>query len=156
MPRRRRAVKRIPPADAVFHSQMVSKLTNKVMKCGKKSVAEKIVHDALNIIEVQAKGDPVDVVEQAVKRVTPQVQVKARRIGGATYQVPTEVRSDKGITLALSWLVASARARGGRLMSEKLAAELMDAMRGQGAAVKRCDDVHRMAEANRAFAHYRW
>ena len=156
MPRRKRVVKRTPSADAVYHSQMVSRLTNKVMRCGKKGVAERIIYDALSIIEEQTKGDPVDVVEQAVKRATPQVRVKARRIGGATYQVPTEVRGDKGLALALSWLVISARARGGRSMSQGLAAELMDAVRGQGAAVKRCDDVHRMAEANRAFAHYRW
>ena len=156
MPRRKRVVKRTPSADAVYHSQMVSRLTNKVMRCGKKGVAERIIYDALSIIEEQTKGDPVDVVEQAVKRATPQVRVKARRIGGATYQVPTEVRGDKGLALALSWLVISAKARGGRSMSQGLAAELMDAVRGQGAAVKRCDDVHRMAEANRAFAHYRW
>lgn len=156
MPRRKRVVKRIPPADAVHQSVMVSRIINKVMTCGKKSTAEKIVYGAIDIIEKNSKENPVDIIEQAIKRATPQVRVKARRIGGATYQVPVEVRSDKGLSLSLRWLVISARVRGGRSMSEKLAAEFMDAVRGQGAAVKKCDDVHRMAEANRAFAHYRW
>lgn len=156
MPRRGRVVKRIPPSDAVYHSLMVSRFTNKAMQCGKKSTAERIVYGALRVIEEETKENPVDVVERAVGRATPLVQVRARRIGGATYQVPTEVGGEKGLSLALRWLVISARERSGRSMSEKLAAELMDAARGQGAAVKRRDDAHRMAEANRAFAHYRW
>ncbi|MCD6359057.1 MAG: 30S ribosomal protein S7 [Dehalococcoidia bacterium] len=156
MPRRRRVVKRVPPPDAVYHSVMVSRITNKVMMCGKKSVAERIVCGALKIVEENIKENPTDVLEQAIKRVTPQVRVKARRIGGATYQVPVEVKSDKGLSLALCWLISSARSRGGRTMAERLANELMDAVKGQGAAVKKCDGVHRMAEANRAFAHYRW
>jgi len=126
------------------------------MMCGKKSTAERIVYDALNIIEQQEAKDPVSVLEQAVRNATPLLEVKPRRVGGATYQVPVEVRPDRSFSLALRWLVTATRARTGKSMAEKLAAELSDASKRQGAAIKKRDDTHRMAEANRAFAHYRW
>jgi len=126
------------------------------MKWGKKSTAEAVVYSALDIMEKKGAKEPVTVLEQAVKNVTPQLEVKPRRVGGATYQVPVEVRPERGLSLALRWLVASARARGGKSMAEKLAAELGDASQGQGVTAKKREDTHRMAEANRAFAHYRW
>jgi small subunit ribosomal protein S7 len=134
----------------------VAKLINKVMKCGKKRTAEKIVYGAMELLEQQASKDPVTALEQAVKNATPLLEVKPRRVGGATYQVPVEVRPDRGLFLALTWLLKSARARKGKSMTEKLAAELLDALRGEGATIKRREDTHKMAEANRAFAHYRW
>jgi len=126
------------------------------MMCGKKSTAERIVYDALQIIEHQESKDPISILEQAVKNATPLLEVKPRRVGGATYQVPVEVRPDRSFSLALRWLVAAARARTGKSTAEKLAAELSDASKRQGATIKKRDDTHRMAEANRAFAHYRW
>jgi len=135
---------------------MVSRVINKIMLDGKKSTAEKIVYGALGMIEEQESQSPLTVLGQAVRNATPQLQVKSRRIGGATYQVPVEVRPERSLSLAIRWLVASARARQGKSMIEKLAAELSDASKGQGATVKKRDDTHRMAEANRAFAHYRW
>ena len=156
MSRRSRAIKREIPPDANYHSVIVSRLTNRIMKCGKKSTAERIVYGALSAIEGQESRPPVTVVEQAVRNASPQLEVKSRRIGGATYQVPVEVRPDRSLSLALRWLVASAAARPGKSMVEKLAGELSDAARGQGATIKRREDTHRMAEANRAFAHYRW
>ncbi len=156
MPRRAQAIKREIPPDAKYQSVIVARLINKVMRCGKKSTAERIVYDALQVVEQQESKSPVSVLEQVIKNVTPLLEVKPRRIGGATYQVPVEVRSDRGLSLAMRWLVNSARARTGKSMAEKLAAELSGASKGQGAAVKRREDVHRMAEANRAFAHFRW
>jgi small subunit ribosomal protein S7 len=126
------------------------------MTCGKKSTAEKIVYGALTAIEQQEAKSAVTVLEQAVRNATPQLEVKPRRIGGATYQVPVEVQPARGLSLALRWLVASARARAGKSMAEKLAGELSDAAKGQGTTIKKRDDTHKMAEANRAFAHYRW
>jgi len=126
------------------------------MKNGKKSVAERIVYDALEIMEQQERRDPVSISEQAIRNATPLLQVKPRRVGGATYQVPVEVRPDRGLFLSIRWLVDSARARTGKSMAEKLAAELNEASKGQGITVKKREDTHRMAEANRAFAHYRW
>ncbi len=156
MSRRARAIRREVSPDAKYHSEIVARLINRVMKWGKKSVAEGIVYDALNIMEKKGAKEPVNVLEQAVKNVTPQLEVKPRRVGGATYQVPVEVRPERGLALALRWLITSARARGGKSMAEKLAAELSDASQGQGVTVKKREDTHRMAEANRAFAHYRW
>ena len=156
MPRRARAIRREILPDAKYHNETVARLTNKVMMQGKKSVAERIVYGALQIIGQQGAKEPVTVLEQAVRNVTPQLEVKPRRVGGATYQVPIEVRPERGLSLALRWLVASARARGGKSMAEKLAAELSDASQGQGVTIKKREDTHRMAEANRAFAHYRW
>jgi len=126
------------------------------MRCGKKSKAEKIIYSALDTIEKVESKDPVTVLEQAIRNATPQLEVKSRRIGGATYQVPVEVRPIRSLSLAIRWLVASADARPGKSMAEKLAGELSDAAKGQGATIKKRDDTHRMAEANRAFAHYRW
>ena len=156
MPRRAQAIKREIFPDAKFHSVIVARLINKIMRCGKKSTAERIVYGALQIVEQQESKTPVSVLEQAVKNATPLLEVKPRRIGGATYQVPVEVRPDRGLSLAMRWLVNSARARPGKSMVEKLAAELSGASKGQGATIKRREDTHRMAEANRVFAHYRW
>ena len=156
MPRRSRVIKREPLPDAKYHNVIVAKLINKVMENGKKSVAERIVYNALQIMEQQERRDPVSISEQAIRNATPLLQVKPRRVGGATYQVPVEVRPDRGLFLAIRWLVDSARARTGKSMAEKLAAELNEASKGQGVTVKKREDTHRMAEANRAFAHYRW
>ena len=156
MPRRARVTKREIYPDAVYQNEMVARVINKVMLCGKKSKAEGIVYDALRIIEQTERKDPVSVLEQAVKNAIPLLEVKPRRVGGATYQVPVEVRPDRGRSLALRWLVKSARARAGKSMAEKLAAELTDASRGEGVTIKKREDTHKMAEANRAFAHYRW
>ena len=156
MPRRARATKRNVFPDAKYENVTVSRLVNRVMLSGKKSLSERIIYDALQIIEQQEKKEPVTILEQAVKNVTPLLEVKPRRVGGATYQVPIEVRVDRGLSLAMRWLVKSARARTGRSMAEKLASEISDAAKGQGATIKRREDTHRMAEANKAFAHYRW
>jgi small subunit ribosomal protein S7 len=156
MPRRARATRRESLPDAKYHNETVARFINKVMMQGKKSVAERIVYGALDIMGQQGAKEPVTVLEQAVKNVTPQLEVKPRRVGGATYQVPIEVRPERGLSLALRWLVASARARAGKSMAEKLAAELSDAAQGQGVTIKKREDTHKMAEANRAFAHYRW
>jgi small subunit ribosomal protein S7 len=129
---------------------------NRIMADGKKSVARRLVYDALDLIEERAKREPIEVFEEALRNVTPMVEVKPRRVGGSTYQVPVEVDTHRGRALAMRWLVAAARARGGRGFSQKLAGELMDAARGEGAAFKKKTDTHRMAEANRTFAHYRW
>jgi small subunit ribosomal protein S7 len=156
MSRRNRAETREILPDSRYHNPMVSRLINKIMLDGKKSTAEKIVYGALNVLEERESQPAITVLQQAVRNATPQLQVKSRRIGGATYQVPVDVSPERSLTLALRWLVASARARQGKSMIEKLAAELGDAAKGQGATVKKRDDTHRMAEANRAFAHYRW
>ncbi|MAE10735.1 MAG: 30S ribosomal protein S7 [Dehalococcoidales bacterium] len=156
MSRRSQAAKRETPADAKYNNVIVTQLINKIMKDGKKSTAEKIVYGAMSTIEGRESTAPLTVLSQAVRNATPQLQVKSRRIGGATYQVPVEIRPERSLSLAIRWLVAAARARQGRSMIEKLAGELSDASHGQGATVKKRDDTHRMAEANRAFAHYRW
>ena len=156
MPRRARVVKREIVPDPRYQSITVAKMINKVMIGGKKSLAQGIVYDALSIVEGRAKRDPVDTLEQAIKNATPLVQVKARRVGGATYQVPVEARPVRALTLAMRWVVVATRARAGKSMADKLAAEILDAAQRQGAAVKKREDTHRMAEANRAFAHYRW
>ena len=156
MPRRAQAIKREISPDAKYQSVIVARLINKVMRCGKKSTAERIVYGALQVVEQQESKVPVSVLEQAVRNATPLLEVKPRRVGGATYQVPVEVRLDRGLSLAMRWLVNSARARTGKSMAEKLAAELSDASKKQGVTIKKREDTHRMAEANRAFAHYRW
>jgi len=156
MPRRAKAIKREIPPDAKYHSVTVAKVVNKVMMQGKKSTAGRIVYGALQILEQQEGKAPVNILEQAVKNATPLLEVKPRRVGGATYQVPVEVRHDRGLSLAVRWLVNSARARAGKSMAERLAAELSDAAKGQGVTIKKREDTHKMAEANRAFAHYRW
>jgi len=126
------------------------------MYSGKKSTAEIVIYDALDIIQEKEKTDPITILEQALKNATPLLEVKARRVGGATYQVPVEVDVNRGRALAIRWLIKSTRARGGKSMAEKFAGELLDAAKGQGATVKKREDTHKMAEANRAFAHYRW
>ena len=157
MSRRARIIKRpqVRP-DAKYQSVVLAKMINKIMLNGKKSTAERIVYGALDIMEQQGSKSPLTDTELAIRNVTPQLKVKSRRVGGATYQVPVEVSQKVGLSLALRWLVDSARARSGKSMAEKLAAELSDASKGQGVTVKKRDDTHRMAEANRAFAHYRW
>jgi small subunit ribosomal protein S7 len=156
MPRRARAEKREVVPDPKYRSATVSRLIVKVMTCGKKRTAENIVYGALEKLGQQVSKDPVAALEQAVRNATPLLQVKPRRVGGATYQVPVEVQPDRGLFLALTWLITSARARKGKEMTEKLADELTDAFQGQGNTIKKREDTHRMAEANRAFAHYRW
>ena len=156
MPRRRIVPKREILPDPKYQNQTVAKFINHVMVSGKKSVAERIVYGALTRIEERDKADPVEVFENALEAVAPVVEVKSRRVGGATYQVPVEVRPSRRQALAMRWLVESARSRGEKSMALRLAGELSDAAQGRGAAVKRREDTHRMAEANRAFSHYRY
>ncbi len=156
MPRRRVVPKREILPDPKYQNQTVAKFINHVMVSGKKSVAERIVYGALTRIEERDKADPVEVFENALEAVAPVVEVKSRRVGGATYQVPVEVRPSRRQALAMRWLVESARSRGEKSMALRLAGELSDAAQGRGNAVKRREDTHRMAEANRAFSHYRY
>ncbi len=156
MSRRRRAERRIVPPDPKYNSVELARFINKVMKCGKKTLAQRITYSALDIVEQETRRDPMEVFSQALKNTIPQLEVKPRRVGGATYQVPIELRPARGETLGVRWLIRSARARKGMPMMRRLALELLDASRGEGAAVKRKEDLHRMAEANRAFVHYRW
>jgi small subunit ribosomal protein S7 len=156
MARRNRPEKRPTPADARFNSPTVQVLINKVMTRGKKSTSERVVYGAFDRIQSNTGRDPLDVFQQAVRNTTPVLEVKPRRVGGATYQVPVEIRADRRLALSMRWILTSARNRNGRSMSEKLASELLDAANNTGAAIKRRDDTHRMAEANRAFVHYRW
>jgi small subunit ribosomal protein S7 len=135
---------------------MVARFINKIMKDGKKSTAARIVYDALDIVQDRMKRPPLEVMEDAMRNVSPVLEVKPRRVGGSTYQIPVEVSPDRRLSLAMRWLLAAAHNRPGKSMAEKLAGELMDAARETGAAVKKREDTHRMAEANRAFAHYRW
>jgi small subunit ribosomal protein S7 len=151
-----KVVKRIPPPDAKYNSVTVAKFINRLMMRGQKATAEHVVYNALQLAGQQVNSKPEEALEQAIKNVAPLLMVKSRRVGGATYQVPTEVGEDKGRALAIKWLITSARARGGKSMEEKLAAEFVDAVNGRGAAIKKRDDLHKMAEANKAFAHYRW
>ena len=156
MPRRNRPPRREIEPDIKHNSVMVARFINKLMMRGKKSIAERIFYDAFDIIESRVDKNPLDVFEEAVNNATPILEVKPRRVGGATYQVPVEVMPERRLSLAMRWLVQNARKRTGKSMAEKLAAELMDAAQGQGATIKKKEDTHRMAEANRAFAHYRW
>jgi small subunit ribosomal protein S7 len=154
--RRNRAIPRPVDPDPRFQSRVVTKFINSLMIDGKKSTAERIVYLALEQAEETSGRAGIDVFEQAVRNVTPVIEVKPRRVGGATYQVPVDIRSERRQALALRWLLSAARARSGRSMAEKLSAELLDAANNGGAAVRRKEEVHRMAEANRAFVHYRW
>lgn len=156
MSRRSSAQKRPVPPDSVYNSRLVSMMVRRVMESGKKSLAYRIVYDAFKTIQERTGGDPLETFEKAVRNATPLVEVKARRVGGATYQVPMEVRSERGTALALRWLIQYARARGGRTMASKLANELMDAANETGSAIRKREETHRMAEANKAFAHYRY
>jgi len=156
MPRKGPVARRAPRPDIVYGSRLISRLINQVMRRGKRSVAEQIVYGALEEVASRTGKDPLETFEQGLRQILPTLEVKPRRVGGATYQVPMEVRPTRRLALGLRWLVSSARARPGRTMREKLAAEIADAASGQGASVKKREDTHRMAEANRAFAHYRW
>ena len=156
MPRRREVPKRTILPDPKFGNEMLAKFMNMVMERGKKSVAEKIIYGALDAITEKGKDDAMSVVEQALDNVRPAVEVKSRRVGGATYQVPVEVRQVRRNTLAMRWIIDAARKRGEKSMARRLAGELLDASGSRGAAVKKREDTHRMADANKAFAHYRW
>ena len=156
MPRKGPVPKRDVLPDPVYHSKTVTKFINKVMLSGKKSVAQRVVYDAFETIREKTGQDPLEVFETALRNVMPVLEVKARRVGGANYQVPVEVRADRRMTLGISWLVGYARLRGEKTMDARLSAELMDAANNTGAAIKKKEDTHKMAEANKAFAHYRW
>ena len=156
MPRRARVVKREIAPDGRYGSRILARFINNLMLDGKKSIAERIVYDALERAENQLRRPPVDIFEQALRNSTPVLEVKPRRVGGATYQVPVEIKGDRRTSLAMRWLISSARSRSGKTMADKLAGEILDAFHGQGATVKKRDDTHRMADANKAFAHYRW
>jgi len=156
MARRHRAVRRDVESDPRYGSRDLARFINKIMERGKKSVAQRVVYTALQSAEADAHRDALEVFNMALRNTTPLLEVKPRRVGGATYQVPIEVRPSRGQTLAMRWLINACRARTGRPMAERLAQELLEASRGQGAAAKRREDTHRMAEANRAFVHYRW
>jgi small subunit ribosomal protein S7 len=145
----------LTPPDNKYNNLIVAMLINRMMRGGKKSTAQGIMYGALDLIEAKLKRNPIEVMEQGLRNVTPAIEVKPMRVGGATYQVPVEVPTERGLTLAMRWVLDNARSRGGRGMAEKLANELMDAANGQGQSVKKKDDTHRMAEANRAFAHFR-
>lgn len=156
MPRRGHVARRDVPQDPLYQDKMVTRLINKVMYDGKKGIAQKICYGAFDIINKKTGKDPMEVFQEAMKNVMPVLEVRPRRVGGATYQVPMEVRQDRRQALGIRWLVDYARARGERTMREKLAAEIMDAANGTGGAVKKKEETHKMAEANKAFAHYRW
>lgn len=156
MSRRSVTKKRVVPPDPVYNNRLLSMTIRRIMKSGKESLAARIIYDALSIIGERTGEDPIEVFETVIRNLTPLVEVKARRVGGATYQVPMEVRQGRGTALALRWLISYARQRSGKTMSIKLANELMDAANETGGAIKKREDTHRMAEANKAFAHYRY
>ena len=156
MPRRGQTAKRDVLPDPLYHSKLVTRLINNVMYDGKKGVAQKIVYGAFDIVKDKTGKEPLEVFEQAMENVMPSLEVKARRVGGATYQVPMEVRPERRQTLGLRWMATYSRARSEKTMREKLAGEILDAVNGAGGAVKKREETHKMAEANRAFAHYRW
>ncbi len=149
-------MRRYVPPDPRYNSIELARFINKIMKWGKKTTAQRIVYGALELVEETAKRAPLEIFQQAMKNATPLVEVKPRRVGGATYQIPTELRPNRSEALAIRWMIRAARARTGMPMVRKLALELVDASRGEGAAVRRRDELHRMADANRAFVHYRW
>jgi small subunit ribosomal protein S7 len=156
MSRRNRAVKREIKPDIRYSNVTVQNFINRMMRGGKKSVAQHVMYDTLALIEERAKRNPIDVFDQAMRNVMPTIEVKPRRVGGATIQVPVEIAPERRMTLTMRWILGASRSRGGKSMAEKLAGELMDAAQGQGSAIKKREDTHKMAEANRAFAHYRW
>ena len=156
MPRRNSPEKRVVTPDLKYDSVHVSMFVNRLMKSGKKSVAQRVLYDSFDLVESRANKPPLEVFEQALSNVRPSIEVKARRVGGSTYQVPIPVSGERQVSLAMRWILAAARSRGGRSMAEKLANEFMDAANSQGAAVKKKDDTHRMADANRAFSHFRF
>ena len=154
--RKIRAVKRDVLADPIYNSKLVTKIVNTIMKDGKKGIAQTIFYDAMNIVKEKTNQEPMDVLDKALENIMPALEVKSRRVGGANYQVPIEVRADRKQALGIRWLINYARLRGGHSMAENLANEIIDASNGTGAAVKKREETHRMAEANKAFAHYRW
>ena len=154
--RRRKAEQRVIPPDPQYDDVDLARFINRVMLKGKKTVAQRIVYSAMDIVEKQANRPPLEIFQEALRNATPLLQVKARRVGGATYQIPIEVAPRRGTAMAMRWLITAARARQGAPISRRLYNELLDASRGQGAAVRRREELHRMAEANRAFVHYRW
>jgi small subunit ribosomal protein S7 len=156
MPRRREVEKRKILPDPKFQDRLVAKFVNNLLRMGKKSTAERIIYGAFDQVESKAKDDPLKIFKKALENVKPVVEVKSRRVGGATYQVPVEVRQDRRVALAMRWLIDYSKARGEKTMREKLAGEIMDAANNRGNAVKKREDTHKMAEANKAFAHYRW
>jgi small subunit ribosomal protein S7 len=156
MPRRRVVEKRKILPDPKYQDRLVAKFVNNLMRGGKKAVAEKIIYGAFGVVETKLKDEPLKVFKKALDNVKPVVEVKSRRVGGATYQVPVEVRQDRRVALAMRWLIEYASARGEKMMKEKLAGEIIDAANNRGNAVKKREDTHKMAEANKAFAHYRW
>ena len=156
MPRRREVPKRVILPDPKFHDRLVAKFVNSLMLDGKKSTAENIVYGAFDLVKERTGDEPVEVFKKAIENIRPVVEVKSRRVGGSTYQVPVEVRPERRNALAMRWLVNFARGRGEKTMQERLAAEFLDAASNRGASVKKREDTHRMAEANKAFAHYRW
>lgn len=156
MPRRAKIERRVPKPDARYNSELVARFINKIMQRGKKGLAERIMYDALQEIQDRTGRDPVEVFETAVSNVTPVVEVKPRRVGGATYQVPVQIEGQRRQSLAIRWLLMSSRSRPGKTMADRLANELLDAFNGTGATIKRREDTHRMAEANRAFSHFRY
>ena len=156
MPRRAKVSRRTVTADPQYHSRSVAKFVNNIMRDGKKTVAQSILYDAFDIMQERTRRSPLDTFEQAMRNATPVLEVKPRRVGGSTYQVPVEIRGDRRRALATRWLIQSARRRAGKSMAEKLAGEILDASNGVGATIKKREDTHRMAEANRAFAHYRF
>ena len=156
MPRRGSIAKRDVLADPLYNSKLVTRLINNIMVDGKRGVAQKIVYGAFDIIRAKTDKDPLEVFEQSMENIMPLLEVKARRVGGATYQVPIEVRPDRRQTLGLRWLTTYSRSRSERTMKERLAGEILDAINGNGGAAKKREDTHKMAEANKAFAHYRW
>lgn len=156
MSRRKRSTRRIVANDSVYNDLNVSKFINKLMYDGKKSKAENIIYSAMEAAAKKAKKTPLELFEQVIKNVTPVMEVKSRRVGGSTYQVPVEVREERGIALAMQWIIIKARARKGHSMAEKLSGEFLDAFNRVGAAIKKREDTHKMAESNKAFAHFRW
>ncbi|NLW60746.1 MAG: 30S ribosomal protein S7 [Firmicutes bacterium] len=156
MPRRGAIPKREVIPDPIYNDPMITKFINKITLSGKRGLAERIMYSAMDLVKEKTGKDPMEVFQEAMKNVMPVLEVRPRRVGGATYQVPVEVRPERRVSLAMRWLVHSARARAERTMSERLAAELIDAANNTGASVKKKEDTHRMAEANKAFAHYRW
>jgi small subunit ribosomal protein S7 len=156
MPRRNRPPKRTIAPDVRYNSVLVAQFINRLMKGGKKSTASRVMYEALDLVEARSKRNPLEVFEQAMQNVMPVIEVKPRRVGGSTYQIPVEVSSHRRLSLGMRWMLTSTRTRPGKSMAEKLAAEFMDAAQGTGATMKKKEDTHKMAEANRAFSHYRW
>ena len=156
MSRKKKAPKKIPIVDPKFKSAVIPKLINSIMYDGKKTVAEKIIYDAIDKIKSKTKDEPINIFNQAINNIKPTVEVRSRRVGGATYQVPVEVKANRGQALALRWLIDATRKRKNKTMSEKLYFEILDASQNKGSAIKKREDTHKMAESNKAFAHFRW